>query len=100
MTLVHELGKRQKLTTTYLINSGYTLLERNYRYLKAEVDLVVQKENTLVAVEVKVRSIDFLLPPEDSVFSNKIKLLVTAVDHNVQSKGLDVAIRFDLNTYI
>lgn len=101
MTLAHNLGKKaEKLAATYLINSGYTLLERNYRYLKAEVDLIVQKENTLVAVEVKARSIDFLLPPEESVSSNKIKLLVTAVDHYVQSKGLDVAVRFDLITYI
>lgn len=62
--------------------------------------MIVQKENTLVAVEVKARSIDFLLPQEESVSSNKIKLLVTAVDHYVQSKGLDVAVRFDLITYI
>ena len=47
MTLAHNLGKKaEKLAATYLINSGYTLLERNYRYLKAEVDLIVQKENT------------------------------------------------------
>ena len=101
MSLAHDLGKKaEKLAATYLINSGYTLLERNYRYLNAEVDLILQKQNTLVAVQVKARSIHFLLPPEESVSSNKIKLLVTAVDDYVHSKGLDVAVRFDLITQV
>ena len=32
---------------------GYTLLEKNYRYGHAEVDLLMQKKEKLICVEVK-----------------------------------------------
>ena len=63
------------------------------------MDLIVQKENTLVAVEVKARTIGYVLSPEQAV-SPKKKLLVEAVDHFVQSRVLDVEVRFDLITYV
>ena len=45
MTKAHDLGKKaEKLAASYLQNLGYKLLAKNYRYLKAEVDLIVQKE--------------------------------------------------------
>jgi putative endonuclease len=75
-------------------------LAKNYRNLKAEVDLIVQKENTLVVEEVKVRSIGFVLSPDQPVSNKKIKLLVQVVDHFVQSRALDVEVRFDLITYV
>ena len=101
MLIAHNLGKKaENLAASYLRNSGYKILARNYRYLKAEVDLIVQKEDILVAVEVKARSINFLLSPEEAVFFKKIKLLAAAVDHFVQSKRLDVDVCFDLITYV
>lgn len=101
MTKAHDLGKKaEKLAASYLQNSGYTLLAKNYRYLKAEVDLIVQKENTLVAEVVKANTIGFLLSPDQAVSPKKIKLLVEAVDHFVQSRALDVEVRFDLATYV
>lgn len=101
MTKAHDLGKKaEKLAASYLQNLGYKLLAKNYRYLKAEVDLIVQKENTLVAVEVKARTIGYVLSPEQAVSPKKIKLLVEAVDHFVQSRVLDVEVRFDLITYV
>ena len=34
----------------YLIQNGYTLVERNYRTRRGEIDLIVRKEDTLVLV--------------------------------------------------
>lgn len=46
MSKAYDFGKKaEDLAAAYLIKSGYSLLERNYRYLKAEVDLIVQKED-------------------------------------------------------
>lgn len=101
MTKAHDLGKKaEKLAASYLQKSGYVLLAKNYRYLKGEVDLIVQKGDTLVAVEVKARTIGFILAPDQAVSSKKIKLVVAAVDHFVQSRELDVEVRFDLITYV
>ena len=93
----NELGKNgEELAIDFLRKKGYTIRDKNYRYLKAEVDVIAQKEDVLVAVEVKTRSSrDFGLP-QDFVTQKKIKLLVLAIDHYVVSKDLDVNVRFDI----
>jgi putative endonuclease len=93
----NELGKKgEELAIDFLRKKGYTIRDKNYRYLKAEVDVIAQKEDVLVAVEVKTRSSrDFGLP-QDFVTQKKIKLLVLAIDHYVVSKDLDVNVRFDI----
>ena len=93
----NDLGKKgEELAIDFLRKKGYTIRDKNYRYLKAEVDVIAQKEDVLVAVEVKTRSSrDFGLP-QDFVTQKKIKLLVLAIDHYVVSKDLDVNVRFDI----
>lgn len=93
----NELGKKgEQLALELLQKKGYTILDKNWRYLKAEVDIIAQKENTLAVVEVKTRSsIDFG-DPQDFVKPKKIKLLVSAIDEYVTSKDLDVEVRFDI----
>lgn len=92
-----ELGKKgEKIALNYLIDNGYTILEKNYRYLKAEVDIIAQKNNVLAAIEVKTRSTDYFGNPQDFVNPKKIKLLISAIDYYVNEKDLDVEVRFDI----
>lgn len=84
----------------YLQKNGYRILARNYRYLRAEVDLIVIKDDILVGVEVKARSAGFVVAPHEAVSPKKIQLLVTALDHFVQQNDLNVEVRFDIITYI
>ena len=93
----NELGKKgEKLAIDFLIKNGYQILEKNYRYLKAEVDIIAQKENVLAIVEVKTRSTDYFGDPQDFVNPKKIKLLLSAIDYYVIEKDLDVEVRFDI----
>ena len=92
-----ELGKKgEKIAINYLIENGYIILEKNYRYLKAEVDIIAKKNNVLAAVEVKTRSTDHFGNPQDFVNPKKIKLLLSAIDYYVNDKDLDVEVRFDI----
>lgn len=93
----NELGKKgEELAIAFLRKNGYKIRDINFRYLKAEVDIIAQKDDVLVAVEVKTRSTrDFGLP-QDFVSKKKIKLLVMAIDHYVISNDLDVNVRFDI----
>ena len=93
----NELGKKgEEIAIAYLKKNGYTIRDINYRYLKAEIDIIAQKGDFLAIVEVKTRSTrDFGLP-QDFVSNKKIKLLVMATDHYVISKDLDVNVRFDI----
>ena len=93
----NDLGKLgEELAVEYLQNNDYTILETNWVFQKAEIDILAQKDNILAVVEVKTRSsIDFGLP-QDFVKPNKIQLLVKAVNGYVNENDLDLEVRFDI----
>jgi putative endonuclease len=65
-------------------------------YLKAEIDIIAQKGDTLAVVEVKTRSsLDFGLP-QDFVKPKKIQLLVKAINEYVVQNDIDAEVRFDI----
>ena len=93
----NELGnKGEQIAIDYLIEKGYSILDKNWRYLKAEVDIIAKIENTLAVVEVKTRSSDYFGNPQDFVNPKKIQLMVSAINEYVISKDLDVEVRFDI----
>lgn len=97
----NELGKLgEDLAVDFLLQNGYEILERNWTYQKAEIDIIALTRNVLTIVEVKTRSsIDFGLP-QDFVKNKKIKLLVKAVNEYITSNDLDVEVRFDIISII
>jgi len=51
------LGKRgEDLACSYLHDHGYIIVERNWRCVTGEIDIVAREGSTLVVVEVKTRS--------------------------------------------
>ncbi|WP_395045575.1 YraN family protein [Flavobacterium sp.] len=93
----NELGKLgEELAVDFLQKNGYEILETNWVFQKAEIDIIALKENTLAIVEVKTRSsIEYGLP-QDFVKPKKIQLLVKAVNEYVIFNDLDVNVRFDI----
>ena len=97
----NDFGKKgEKIAAELLLKKGYTILWRNYRYLKAEIDIIAQKGSILAVVEVKYRRSDHLQPITASINKKKIGLLVMAADHYVQENDLDVDVRFDIITIL
>ena len=93
----NELGKKgEALAIDFLVNKGYQIIEKNYRYQKAEVDIIASKKNILAVVEVKTRSTTYFGSPEEFVNPKKIKLLTTAINDYVIKNDLDVEVRFDI----
>ena len=97
MAAHNELGKLgEEMAVAFLEKAGYKILDTNWTFQKAEVDIIAQKDNILAIVEVKTRSsIDFGLP-QDFVKPKKIQLLVKAVNEYVISNDLEVEVRFDI----
>ena len=93
----NDLGKEgEKLAVEFLEKNGYEILERNWTFQKAEIDIIAQKAEILAVVEVKTRSsTDFGLP-QDFVKPKKVQLLVKAINQYVISTDLEVNIRFDI----
>mgnify|MGYP000480176438 CR=1 FL=1 len=86
----------ESLAYKKLLSSGYQILERNYRFSKAEVDLIVKKDDILIFVEVKTRSSSYFGQPEEFVSQNQEQLLFDAANHYMEQIGHDWEIRFDI----
>ncbi len=93
----NDLGKLgEELAVEFLQKNGYNILQKNYVFQKAEIDIIATKDNFLAIVEVKTRStLDFGLP-QDFVKPKKIQLLVKAVNQYVIDNDLDLEVRFDI----
>lgn len=93
----NELGKfGEELAVEFLQSNGYEILETNWTFQKAEIDIITQKDNIVAVVEVKTRSsIEYGLP-QDFVKPKKIQQLVKAVNEYIISNDLDVEVRFDI----
>ena len=97
MAFHNELGKKgEDLAVSYLLKHGYKIVARNFRYQKAEVDIIVRKEDVLAIIEVKTRSTKDFGNPQDFVKGKQIQNLVKAVDFFVTEHDLDVEVRFDI----
>ena len=86
----------EELAIQYLIKKGYEIKERNWRFKKAEIDIIAQQKNTLVAVEVKTRSTDDFGNPQDFLKDKQKKAVIFAMDEYVVSNDLDVEVRLDV----
>ncbi len=93
----NALGKKgEQMAADFLVNHGYTILEKNYRYLKSEIDIIAQKGTIVVAVEVKTRNTPEFGNPQDFVKPKQMQSLVKTIDYYVIENDLDVEVRFDI----
>ncbi len=83
------------MACNYLRSRGYAILERNWRYQKAEIDILALKGNTLAVVEVKTRSTDAFGDPNAFVRPNQVRLLRKAAHAYVTRHRLNLEVRFD-----
>jgi len=93
----NELGKEgEKQAVQFLQKNGYRILQTNYVFQKAEIDIIAQIGNILAIVEVKTRSTAEFGSPQDFVNPKKIQLLVKAINEYIITNDLDVEARFDI----
>jgi putative endonuclease len=97
----NELGKiGEQLAVDYLSRNGFTILERNFFFDKAELDIIAQKEKKVIVVEVKTRNSAFFGDPQDFVTRTKIQLMVKAANEYVLTNNIDLEVRFDIISII
>lgn len=98
MLPAHQLGHEgETAALQYLLQAGYELVAQNYRYRRAEVDLVVRLgQELLVLVEVKARSSSQYGYPEEFVTERKRQLLRQAAEQLQDELGWHGDIRFDI----
>ena len=88
------------LLRMYLEKNGYKIRHVNWRTGKLEIDIVAEKDNLLVIVEVKTRSTSFWNEPSQAVDAKKIKNLVNATHYYILENNLNLDVRFDVISLI
>lgn len=99
-----DIGDRgEDLAAAYFESRGYVILDRNYRYQRAEVDLVCWEPaqqgsgGEIVFAEVKTRSGVGFGRPEESVSHEKQRRIVRAAQAYLHERRLEkAACRFDV----
>ena len=97
MAAHNELGKwGEDLAADYLQRKGYTIIERDWKSGKRDLDIIAQDGNVIVFVEVKTRRNRLYGEPEESVDYHKLQNLQQAISHYIKFKHIRQEIRFDI----
>ncbi len=93
----NDFGKHgEVLAAVYLEQNGYHILEKNWRYGRAEIDLIAYIDAQLIFVEVKTRSSNSFGYPEDFVTDAKQTLMEFAATAYIEMMNHQHEIRFDI----
>jgi len=94
----HEFGREgEQAAVRYLEAKGYRVLDTNYRWHRAEIDVIAKDGNQLVFVEVKARKGDSFGSPEGAVDRRKQDQIAKVAAHYLQMHGMEETdCRFDV----
>ncbi|MCA1825926.1 MAG: YraN family protein [Myxococcales bacterium] len=98
MTLRQKLGALGEAKAAELLRStGYRIVAQNHRCRRGEVDLIAERGDLLVFVEVRTRATSAFGGPEETVDARKQQRVVTAaLDYLAHRRGPRRGIRFDV----
>jgi putative endonuclease len=86
----------ENLAAEFLKNKGWEIVARNYRYGHAEIDLIIQRDNWTIFVEVKTRTSAEYGEPEEFVDERKARLIYGAAEEYIFSTDWQGHVRFDV----
>lgn len=84
-----------------LESKGHIILDRNYRFMKGELDIVAFEPNEIVFVEVRGLKKDTFGRPEDSISEQKKRMMYEVAEAWLHERKMEGArIRFDVISVI
>jgi len=86
----------EDMAANFLVQQGYEIVARNYRYRRSEIDLIIRKDNWLIFVEVKMRSSNAFGYPEEFVDYKKAKNIVYGAEQYTFENDYNGNVRFDV----
>ena len=97
----HNLGQKgEDLAAEHMKNAGFRILCRNWKWGKHEIDIIADKKEMIIFVEVKTRSDDFQMHPATAVTNEKQRSVIYAADCYIRKFDIDKESRFDIITVI
>ena len=95
MTRAATGARAEQLAEDFLLRRGLVMVQRNFRCRMGEIDLILRDRDTLVFVEVRLRSRDAFGGAAASVTPAKQARIVAAARHFLAGKR-ERACRFDV----
>ena len=95
----NELGKwGEDEAACYLENEGYTIIDRDWKIGRRDLDIIAISPDgdTLVIVEVKTRTEEEYQKPEEAVDKRKMRNLAVAANAYAKECKIDKNMRFDI----
>jgi putative endonuclease len=80
----------------YLLDKGYSIEQRNWRFSRAEIDIIAKYKEALIFIEVKTRSYTYYGQPEEAVKPWQEALIIDAANAYMRMVDHDWEIRFDI----
>lgn len=81
MAIHHHTGRQgEELAAGWLVQNGYTILHRNWRYKNWEIDFIAYKDKRLHIFEIKTRTSHYLGHPEEGINDKKMQYLINAAE--------------------
>ncbi len=93
----YSIGKSgESIASTHLINLGFKILERNWQFSHAEIDIIADNQEFIIFVEVKYRKSNTFGAPESFVSRKKQALIIRAANAYIRQKNVQTEARFDI----
>lgn len=97
----NDFGKEgEQVAQRFLVEHGYHILTTNWMFGKGELDIVCEKDDLLIVVEVKSRSTEYFEHPKDAITNAKIRRIVNTTHEYIMSHDLHKDVRFDVVSVI
>lgn len=85
----------EKMAIEFLKEKGYIIHEINWRWKHKEIDIIAEKDNWLVIVEVKGRTNLNFGKPHEFINNDKKNFLVEAACAYIEQHQITLNVRFD-----
>jgi len=94
----HNLvGKKgEEIAYKFLVDNCFKIRHINWRYKKNEIDIIAEKNNLLVVIEVKTRTSEYFENPHEAVTISKQKFIIKATEAYINEFNIDLETRFDI----
>jgi putative endonuclease len=90
----------EKVAAAYLIEKGYTIIQKQWHSYRFEVDIIAKKDRTIVFVEVKTRFSKAFGEPWTAVNRSKQRKICQSADHYLRCFHVKEEPRFDIISII
>jgi len=86
---MQQTGKYgEDVACDFLTNKGYKVCARNVYFKGGEIDIIAEKNNKLIFVEVKTRTSDIKGKPYESVTPHKLRHIMHAIEWYIHTHKL------------